>query len=767
MKNLKSIDRNTPAISVCMPVYNRHEYIGDCIESILSQTFTDFEIVIVDDGSTDDTCDIIESYCDPRIRLIRNRHNFIESSNMTLNLARAKYIARMDSDDIMMPDRLKIQYAYMESHPETDILGGSRIIIGESDMEYVNDYDGDVTPAILHKQCCLSHPTVMMRTDSVRKANLQYEQNSIYSEDYLMWIRAIIAGLTIKNVPDILVKYRVSKSQVSIAHYYTQSKGCRFAQNLLGRWMGRREEEKYESAKATYTAAPTSNNICVVIPFYNDGEAVVDTVARIRKQAGDEIDIIVVNDQSNDGFPYFDRFAPFRVRYLYSKEHVGTCRCIDMAARHTSADVLVYVNPHYSLKGQEWLKYACDVIKRHRAAFLAFRPLQYGGDKEFLFEKLSCENDTLILTGGMQSEVVSLYSGAWAVAREHWNLFSELTSLTKPINDIGYIIRAAYNFGSEMLLSNTGFLRKLSDDISAYMPTKEEIIYNYLLVANTTLTTIEKCFEHSLWLAHDKFRYHIASMMINEDSEIIASVRRKFNPRPDRLIYFNTDKRCHDILNPELLHTIAKTIEGIQPDNYGLYHGLTAGLIWTGIYNTLVSDSPYKPLEEKFSDILFNAITSESMTVDFRNGASGIGYALMVLEATTGEGYDQMLQAIDRIIGHHADTVRGDDFSNGTGGLLAYLCRRIDKGFDEAFLQAMDKECIRLLNNSAEQLTNYYAMLYMTARNRQSPIRELDLYWMQTPDYIPDNSGFWRLTMNDGVLGTSMKAMINDIQHTK
>lgn len=759
---------HTPSISVCMPVYNRQKYIVDCIDSILSQTFTDFEVIIVDDGSTDETCDIIESYSDPRIKLYRNRHNFIESSNLTLSLAQGKYIARMDSDDIMMPDRLKIQYAYMESHPGTDILGGSRIVIGESCKECIDNYDSDVTPAILYKQCCLSHPTVMMRTDSVRRANLQYEQNSIYSEDYLMWIRAMIAGLTIKNIQDVLVKYRVSKSQVSIAHYYTQSKGCRFAQNLLGRWMGRREEEMYESSKATYTV-PTVKKVCVAVPFYNDGEAVVDTVSRIRKQVGDDVDIIVVNDQSNDGFPYFDRVAPFGVRYLYSKEHVGPCRCIDMAARHTSADILIYINPHYSLKCQVWLKYACDVLERHRKAFLAFRPLQYSGDGEFLFEELSGESHTLALTGGIRSEAVSLYRGAWAVVREHWNVFSELAGLTKPVNDTDCIIRAAYNTGSELLLSNTGFLRKVSESTPSYMITKEEVVYNYLLAANATLPTIEKCFEHSRWLAHDKFRYHIASVMINENTDAIASLRRRFNPRPDRQIYFDTDRQCRGIPNPEMLRTIAEAIEGIQPDNYGLYHGLAAGVMWTGIYNAFASDSPYRQLEDKLADRLFGAITitSDSMTADFHDGASGIGYALMILEAVTGKSHERMLSVIDRIIERRASTDCGYGFSTGTGGILAYLCRRTDKGFDKAFLETMDRECINLLNNSTEQLTDYYAMLYLTARKRQSPIRELDLYWMQTPDYIPGNSGFWKLSINDGVLGTSLKTMINYMQLKK
>lgn len=118
-------------ISVCLPVYNRAKYIGECIESILQQTFTDFELLIVDDGSTDETCDVILSYNDPRIRLILGEHDYIGSCNRLYDEAKGKYIARMDSDDLMLPNRLRIQYEYMESHPEVDILGGGAIFFNE------------------------------------------------------------------------------------------------------------------------------------------------------------------------------------------------------------------------------------------------------------------------------------------------------------------------------------------------------------------------------------------------------------------------------------------------------------------------------------------------------------------------------------------------------------------------------------------------------------------------------------------------------------
>ena len=106
----KSTNENTPLISVCMPVYNRGMYIRDCIESVLSQSFRNFEFVIVDDGSTDETPNIIDSYCDSRIRCIHNKHDYIGSCNLLLTEAKGKYIARIDSDDIMSQDRLQIQF---------------------------------------------------------------------------------------------------------------------------------------------------------------------------------------------------------------------------------------------------------------------------------------------------------------------------------------------------------------------------------------------------------------------------------------------------------------------------------------------------------------------------------------------------------------------------------------------------------------------------------------------------------------------------------
>lgn len=107
-----------PKVSVCIPMYNSELYLRESIDSVLSQTFDDFELLIIDDGSTDSSCQIVESYSDPRIRLLHNCHDFIDTSNMLIDNAHGEYIARMDSDDRMLPNRLRMQVEIMDAHPK-------------------------------------------------------------------------------------------------------------------------------------------------------------------------------------------------------------------------------------------------------------------------------------------------------------------------------------------------------------------------------------------------------------------------------------------------------------------------------------------------------------------------------------------------------------------------------------------------------------------------------------------------------------------------
>ncbi len=203
-----------PKVSVIMPVYNAEHFLPEAIESILKQTFTAWEFIIVDDGSTDDGWKIIQEYAraEPRIVALRNEPNLRISRtlNRGLQAARGQYIARMDADDVSALDRLEKQAAYMDQHPEVGVCGGKMqminaagAVIGQRPY-YLTD------PEIrrrIFRHSPFAHPTIIMRRAVLEKCGY-YDPASDYAEDYELYFRmGRIAAFG--NLPDVTLRYRV------------------------------------------------------------------------------------------------------------------------------------------------------------------------------------------------------------------------------------------------------------------------------------------------------------------------------------------------------------------------------------------------------------------------------------------------------------------------------------------------------------------------------------------------------------------------------
>ena len=166
-------------VSVVMPVYNGALYLREAIDSILSQTHSNLELIIINDGSTDDSERIIQSYTDERIVYLKNEVNsrICVTLNRGLDIAKGKYIARMDCDDISVLNRLEVQVEFMESHPEIGICGSNVIVFGrdfqrEADMVQ----DSDLCTAGLIFNPCFAHPTVMWIKTIMEKYALRYDE---------------------------------------------------------------------------------------------------------------------------------------------------------------------------------------------------------------------------------------------------------------------------------------------------------------------------------------------------------------------------------------------------------------------------------------------------------------------------------------------------------------------------------------------------------------------------------------------------------------
>lgn len=202
-----------PKISIVMAAYNEEQGIGKALESIVAQTFVDWELIVIDDGSTDATADVVRSYAerDSRINLVTNDVNLELSASLNkgIGLAQADLIARADADDINLPQRLALQYEFLQAHQETDVLGTAAYLLDE-DGHRVNSFSHPLTHAELQGLSFLKiqffHPSVMIRRRFFDKAGL-YDPSYPNAEDKEIWLRGLSVGCRYANLPEALIEY--------------------------------------------------------------------------------------------------------------------------------------------------------------------------------------------------------------------------------------------------------------------------------------------------------------------------------------------------------------------------------------------------------------------------------------------------------------------------------------------------------------------------------------------------------------------------------
>ncbi len=205
----------SPDITVCMAVYNGERYLQEAIDSILNQTFENFEFLIINDGSTDNSENIILQNKDPRIRLINNLKNqgLIFTRNIGLQEAKGKYIAILDSDDIALPQRLEIQYNFMESHPDIAICGSKALQFNYVNEEVLIDVPTDyLAERLIFGNVFVNSSIILKRAAALQVGGYQ---NYSLGEDYDLALR-VSEYYPIANLNEILVKYRIHQHNITL-----------------------------------------------------------------------------------------------------------------------------------------------------------------------------------------------------------------------------------------------------------------------------------------------------------------------------------------------------------------------------------------------------------------------------------------------------------------------------------------------------------------------------------------------------------------------
>jgi len=224
-----------PNVSVVMSVYNGQRFVGQTIESVLDQTYNDFEFIIVNDGSTDGTGQIIKGYKDRRIRIINSQANLglPAALNRGISSANGAYIARVDADDPCFPDRFEKQVRFLDAHPDIQAVGGAAVVVNEAGRRLClvkHPSAPEIIEKTLLKHNCFVHGAVIMRRSAFEQAG-QYREQFTYAQDYDLWLRMSERG-ALANLDDEVLTRTFRVNSPSLGKWYLQRMFSRAAREL-------------------------------------------------------------------------------------------------------------------------------------------------------------------------------------------------------------------------------------------------------------------------------------------------------------------------------------------------------------------------------------------------------------------------------------------------------------------------------------------------------------------------------------------------------
>ncbi|WP_347272951.1 glycosyltransferase [Candidatus Kuenenia sp.] len=319
------IDIDNPKISVVMSVYNGGKYLEDSVKSILTQTYQDFEFIIVNDASTDDSLEIIKKIEDCRLRIITNPENLglTKSLNKGIKTARGKYIARMDADDISLPHRFETQINFLEKNPDYALVGSSYYQIDTDNKIHtlINVLtDNVLIKQGLTKQNWFGHGSVMMRKDVFLQVG-GYDERFKLAQDYDLWLR-IAESHKVANIDEPLYKWRVTKSGISVEKEAEQ----KYYAHLAISEAKKRNHSKITRHDTQYfhNTLQTNPLVSVIVPTYNRPDTLKTTLDSIAAQTYKNIETIVVNDAGEDVSGVIDTFHDrLSIKYLVHDKNKG------------------------------------------------------------------------------------------------------------------------------------------------------------------------------------------------------------------------------------------------------------------------------------------------------------------------------------------------------------------------------------------------------------------------------------------------------------
>lgn len=795
-----------PLISVCLSMYNSEAFLRECIDSILNQSFTNFELLIVDDGSTDYSREIVESYGDPRIRLIANNHNFIASLNLLLEQARGKYIARMDADDRMMHDRLLWQYEYMEAHPEVDVLGGGMHLFGTSTGNCIpSKTNTPLTFLDMLNANQLANPTTILRRATLEKHHLRYEKDeSAYSQDYRLWMRMLQLNLHLENLSDILIEYRISDKQVSNAHREEQQAAFKRTQEKTRQWLAEKEQAHVPNEG---TVIPESGNrLTVILTFLNEGEEVINTVQSIRKYAGDSVDIIAINDHSYDGYDYYNELSSYRVHYFYNAERKGVAGSRDLGVCLCSTPYFLLLDAHMRFYDNLWVDKIVRQLEQDDRCILCCQTKSLNKDLHGrVFERKNVQVTHGAYIPFMKSNylpdikwkskegcpganiepIPAILGAGYAASKRYWNYIRGVEGLLVYGCDEAYLSLKVWLEGGRCLLLKDVVIGHIYRTESPYMVPTAKYVYNYLFISSLLFPEELRILSFSIARCIDQRIFGEAIRLLQENSKQVEELKvyyqRIFTIPFEDVLNRNRIldiEQENDILRKRaLLPFIADFLiqKGVTSE-LGIVCGIMNDVLFFFHYARFTGEERWQRHACVLLDKMLQTVYNQDLSTDFENGLSGIGWGLIYLQQQgflKTEIIEDVLLKIDRTLGEvDIDTIDTSSFAQGIGGFMWYWVTRLlhsKKQKDKFMLNRVFVE--KMMIKVEEVLQQSSNVFIVNAASQFKYIiehtHELDAFryipsikdWMNFPLFLAKNPKYWKVGMA-GCTGTGLFVML-------
>jgi glycosyltransferase involved in cell wall biosynthesis len=332
----------SPEITVLMPVYNGEKYLRESIESILNQTFTKFEFLIINDGSTDASREIILSYDDPRITLVDNIENMglSQSLNTGIHRARGEYIARQDADDVSHPERLEKEVQFLSNKLGHAVVGCCINIIDKKSRikgSLHKPLSNDSIHDTLKRNNCIAHGSVLMRKRCLFEVDL-YDESLDAAQDYDLFMR-LSEKFKLANLPDLLYCWRNQSGNVSAKNRQLQNLCVKIAQDKS--W--RRKRGTFENLNSKETN-PTSNPkplFSLLMANYNNADFIREAIQSVIDQKFKDWELIIVDDFSEDiSVQIIMEFLDNkRIRFTRNKQNIGYIATLEKLISMSNANV--------------------------------------------------------------------------------------------------------------------------------------------------------------------------------------------------------------------------------------------------------------------------------------------------------------------------------------------------------------------------------------------------------------------------------------------